>query len=457
MRSAAVHDAAQRTPSERLLHYVWRHRLFAGELCTTDGREVDVIDVGLANSNAGPDFFNAKVRIGGMLWVGNVEIHLRSSDWVRHGHDHDPAYDNVVLHVVERADADIATDSGIRPPTLELAVPRHVRDNYTALCVNDDYPRCWRIVPVLTPLRVHSWLAALVAERLQQRAGQCLQRLRQADGDWERAHFVTLARAFGFGTNGDAFESWARQLPLHAAAKHRDNEVQVEALFLGSAGMLDIDGMPPSAREAARADAYLCLLQREWAFLQHKFGLPAPMPHAQWRYLRMRPQSFPHIRLSQLAQLYCSRRADLAAVLAATTRQQLHEALSTQPSAYWRDHYLFGLSARPSAKRLSAASLDLLVVNAITPVLFARGTALSDDSLCEQAVDLLQQLPAEHNYITRQWAHCGITAASAADSQALLQLKRAYCDRHDCLRCRFAYDYLRQHLQPLVQEDEPGQ
>lgn len=412
---------------EKLLHYVWKHKILPLEpLCTTDGQPVEVIDAGLHNTHAGPDFFNAKVRIGDTMWVGNVELHLRSSDWQRHGHDTDSAYNNVILHVAETVDADVVTADGKRLPQLQLPIPVSVRERYEQLSATDDYPRCWPIVPQLSTLTVHSWLSALLAERLQERAQLCLDRLALVDGDWERALFITLARNFGFGVNGDAFELWARHFPLHAAAKHRDNLFQLEALFLGSAGFLEANAIPPSARETTEQDDNLRRLRSEWDYLSHKFQLAPPMEAHHWRYLRLRPQNFPHVRIVQLAHLYYRQTAGLSALLEAGSREALHDAFDIQG--------------------FSPASRDLLIINTVAPFLFAYGIAHSSEEHQERAVSLLEQLKAERNFIIRQWQQCGLSVETAADSQALIQLKRKYCDRHDCLRCRFSFEYLRKKV-----------
>ncbi len=429
---------------EQLLHYVWKHRILPlGKLCTTSGQEVEVIDPGLHNHDAGPDFFNAKVRIGGQVWVGNVEIHLRSSDWQRHGHQLDPAYNNVILHVAEVVDAEVVTQDGKQLPQLCLPIPEDVSEHYAELCRTEDYPRCWRIIPSLSRLTVHSWMSALLAERLEERAQRCLDWLKAVDGDWERTLFVALARNFGFGVNGDAFEAWGKALPLHAAAKHRDDLFQLEALFLGTAGLLALEAVPPTARQAAAEDSYFLRLQREWAYLKHKFQLPEPMAYERWRYLRLRPQNFPHLRIVQLANLYFRGTASFAALMKASSREALHTALDAAPSDYWQRHYLFGLESRRSEKHLSPSSRDLIIINTVCPMLFGYGEAHNDPSVQERAVELLEELRPEQNYIIRQWQQCGVEVASAADSQALIQLKRIYCDRKDCLRCRFGFEYLK--------------
>jgi len=429
---------------EKLLHYVWRHRVFPLEaLMTTDGQSVEVIDPGLPNPNAGPDFFNAKVRIGGTMWVGNVEIHVLASDWMRHGHQTDSAYDSVILHVVQTADVDVVTADGKQLPQLELPIPEHVRQGYAQLCQREDYPRCWPVIPKLSTLTAHSWLSALLAERLQQRAQRCLDRLAAVDGDWERTFFITLARNFGFGLNGDAFEAWARRLPLYAAAKHRDDLFQIEALFLGSAGLLERDSLPKHIREKAENDDYLKRLRQEWTYLRYKFQLEAPMESHRWRYLRLRPQNFPHLRLVQLAMLYHRQTASLSALLNADGREALHQAFDTAVSTYWQTHYLFGMPSHYNEKSLSVASRDLLIINTVAPVLYAHGIAHHDEAEQEHAITLLEELKAENNRIIRLWHQCGLDVNSAADSQALIQLKSEYCDRNDCLRCRFGYEYLK--------------
>ncbi len=446
---------------EQLLHYVWQHRLYdASALRTTDGARVEVIDPGLHNYDAGPDFFNAKVRVGGTLWVGNVEIHDRASDWVRHGHDADPAYDNVVLHVVGAADGAALTSAGESPPQVVLGVPAALRTNYAELLREEPYPPCWRVVPTLPRLKVHAWLSALAAERLEGKTQRIRDYVSRTDGDWERAFFTALARGFGFGTNGEAFELWAAHIPPRTVAKHRDDAFQVEAFFLGQAGLLEPELVP-----AARRDAYYDRLAREYAFLRHKFSLE-PMDGHAWRFLRLRPQNFPHVRLSQLAQLYVARRVDLSRLVEAADAEALRALLQTEASPYWSTHYTFGrphparrkgatVEAAAPRLALSAASLDLLLINTAAPLIFAYGTAHHDEALRSRAFTLLEQVHAERNFITRSWEHAGLRAQHAADSQALVELKRVYCDRKDCLRCRFGAEYLRRRGSSAAAKPKP--
>ncbi len=428
---------------EALLHYCWRHKLFPlTQLTTTDGREVEVIDPGLHNRHAGPDFFNAKVKVDGTLWVGNVEIHDKASDWYLHGHDHDPAYDNVVLHVCSRADTIVKTHSGLTPPQLLMTVPQHVADHYEELLTIDRYPPCYQLIPSLSRLTVHSWMSALQTERLEQKTEAIRQRVALCDDSWEAGYFVTLARNYGFGVNGDAFEAWAKSIPLHAVDHHRDDLLQVEAIFLGQAGLLDISTVPERYREAALAEGYFTRLRDEYLFLAHKFGL-TPIDARQWKFLRMRPQNFPHIRITQLASLYHSQRAGLSQLVECATVKEMEKVLATSVTPYWETHYLFGHESKRSEKHLSANSIRLLMLNTAIPMLFAYGRYRGDERLCDRSFDMLEQLAAEDNHIVRMWRECGLEVKTAGDSQALIQLKRQYCDRKDCLHCRIGYEYLK--------------
>ncbi len=428
---------------EQLLHYVWKHRLFPlTELTTTDGDIVEVIDVGLHNHNAGPDFFNAKVKIAGTLWVGNVEIHSKSSDWYLHGHSWDSAYDNVVLHVVGEADKDVVTSNGVKLKQMRLVVPSSVQENYRQLLDADRYPPCYKIIPELKPLTVHSWMSVLQTERLERKTRAIAERAQLMNGSWEDAYFMTLARNYGFGINGDTFERWAQCVGLQCAAHHRDDIFQIEALFMGQAGLLDVASVPEQYREEALKDDYFLRLQSEYKYLAHKFQL-TPIDYRQWRFLRLRPQNFPHIRLSQLATLYCERRAGLSVLLECKTIDALQEIMKTHVTPYWETHYAFGSESMPTTKFLSPFSINLLLINTAIPMLFAYGRHSMNEELCERAMSFLEQLKAENNHIVRMWKECGLDVKTAGDSQALIQLKNEYCDRRECLRCRIGYEYLK--------------
>lgn len=418
---------------EQLLHYVWKHKIFPlKELKTTAGQQVEILDAGLANSNAGPDFFNAKIKLDGVLWVGNIEIHHSSSDWYKHGHNRDTAYDSVILHIAENTDTEVYRSNGEIIPQLQLTCPESIRNNYQELLEADCYPPCYRIIPSLPSFMIHSWMSALQIERFEQKAALLAERLKDCNSNWEDAFFITLARNFGFGLNGDVFESWAKHIPLRAVDKHRDNLFQIEALFFGQAGILqDTDG-----------DEYYLNLKREYEYLAHKFEL-APINVSQWRFLRLRPANFPHIRIAQLACLYHRSYGLFSQLMEARTLKETRELLKGGTSEYWLTHYTFGGSSPSRPKSLSNSSLDLLIINTVVTFLYTYGLHKGNEEYCNRAAAFLEELKAEYNYITRMWEQCGMKATNAADSQALIQLKKEYCDKKKCLYCRIGYEFLK--------------
>ena len=428
---------------EQLLHYIWKHKMFPlHPLQTTAGEPVEVIDPGLHNIHAGPDFFNAKIKIGCTMWVGNVEIHERATDWFGHGHDHDPHYNNVILHVCAHVDGEVTTADGKRPPQMQLDVPPQVEAHYEELCKTDSYPPCYKVIPSLDRLTVHSWMAALQAERLEQKTRAIEERVDRCDGSWEAAYFVTMARNFGFGVNSEAFEQWAFSIPLHCVDHHRDNLFQIEAIFMGQAGLLNEATIPTHCLEDAMREGYFSKLRTEYQYLQHKFSL-TPIDPVIWRFLRLRPQNFPHIRISQLAHLYHQRKASLSALAECKTVDDALQLFDTQVTPYWETHYTFGSTSTKSGKHLSPSSVNLLMINTLVPMLFAYGKHRMNEELCDRAFGLLEQLKAENDNIVRMWRTCGLPVVNAGDTQALIQLKKNYCDRRDCLRCRFGYEYLK--------------
>ena len=417
---------------EQLLHYVWKHKLFPLKpLRTTDGMEVEVIDPGLWNNNAGPDFFNAKIKIDGVLWVGNIEIHIKASDWKSHHHDTNSDYDNVILHIASDIDYEPCRPNGEKIPQMELHYPTYLVDNYNELIRTSHYPACYKLIPTLSKLLMHSWLNTLQIERFEEKTERIDKLMKKYNNNWEDVFFITLARNFGFGTNSDAFELWAQTIPLRAVDKHRDNLFQIEAIFFGQAGLLD---------EAY--DEYTDKLLKEYTYLKHKFGFTTSN-NCRWKLLRMRPGNFPHVRIAQLAKMYHTSQGLLSRILEAETIENLRPMFETDTSEYWITHYTFGEVSTPIKKNLSKSSANLLIINTVIPFLYAYGKHRGINRLTARASEMLETLKPENNYITRMWKECGLEAAHAGDSQALIQLKKNYCDPKKCLYCRIGFEYLK--------------
>ena len=322
---------------ERLLHYVWKYKLYpAMPLLTTDGRPVSVIDPGTLNSDAGPDFFNAKIKIADTLWVGSVEIHTRASDWLVHRHDKDKAYDAVILHVVECVDCEVRRTDGEPIPQLKLIVPEAIVKNIDWLLYREVAMPCLGYIPEIERLYISSWLDALLGERLERKTADIFRLLDLYGGDWNEVFYITLTRNFGFGVNNDIFERLAKSLPLRCIQKQRGSHSQIEAMLFGQAGMLDETLDCP----------YYRLLQREYRFLRHKFGL-TPLDPSQFRSLRIRPVNFPCLKLAQLAAVWTQYDTLFSVILAAGSLGRIKQCFRVSPSVYWETHYNFrSVSAR---------------------------------------------------------------------------------------------------------------
>jgi len=418
---------------EGLLQYIWQHRLWLSEdMVTGDGLKVRVIDPGLLNTDAGPDFFNAKVEIDGRLWVGNVEIHVRASDWKRHHHDEDPAYDSVILHVVEKDDAPVTRINGERIPQVELRVSPRFNECYDRLVnAQVELPCAARLneVPALT---VTEWIEALAFERLHGKVDRVRELYDRDNGSWEDICYVMLARTLGFGINNDAFERLARVTPLRLLHKHNDSILQVEALLLGQAGLLN---------GAHNDDPYYQQLMREYAFLANKFSL-RPIEGTAWRLFRSRPQNFPYRRIALLAQFVHGGFNLMNDILEASDTKQLRQLFDLELSGYWTTHYCFGKPSPGAGRALSNSSIDIVLINTVAPLYYARGEMTDDYALTDRAIALLEDIRPEQNSIVTMFRNAGIKCEDALTSQALIQLRRNYCEARKCIYCRLGHRLL---------------
>lgn len=438
---------------ERLMQYVWNHRLWPStDFLTVDGRKIQIIDPGRLNTDSGPDFFNAKVRIGGELWIGNIEIHVRASDWMRHGHHTDPAYDNVVLHVVDTDDAVIKrrTDGTVIPQTV-MQCSGSLNSHYQSLVTSSasSLP-CSGIISTLDPVFRSGWIDALAFERLNEKADRIETYRTRFTGDWEQAAFITIARALGVGLNGDIFERLAENMPLRIIGRHNDSLLMTEAMVFGMSGLL----------ESAPPTEYADRLKREFNFLKAKFGLEIPQGMI-WKMARMRPAAFPHRRLALLSRLlhfstrFMSRIINIA--LEENPLERYTSLFALQPEGFWATHYTFSDQApstneKATAPGVGSVTIQTLLINAVVPLLYAYGTAHADHTLTDRAIAMLEQMRPERNSIVRLFTDAGIECGCASHSQGLIQLRRAYCEQRKCLYCRFGHRMLSERVrrQPAV-------
>lgn len=412
---------------ESFLHFLWRFRRFdAASLLTTQGEPLEILHPGEHNSHAGPDFFNARIRIGNTLWAGNVEIHLRASEWYAHRHEIDPAYENVVLHVVLEEDAPVIRANGDRIPCLELQqrISEKLYSRFRLLEAERSAVPCrhfWTSTPEIVRI---NWLDRMSVERLEYKADQVNRLLQSAGNNWDETIFRLLGRYFGLKINTEPFECLVSGLPLNLLLKHRNNRFQLEALLFGQAGML----------QAGAAEEYPQSLAREYHFLQHKYGL-VPMDGGAWKFLRLRPANFPTLRIAQFACLV-QRAENLASrIIEIETLKDLEAFFDIQLDGYWLDHYHFGKGSIRRPKSLGSDFVRLLAINAVIPFTFCYGKWKGRESLTELALHLLEQMPPEKNAALAAWDAFAGAPAHARDTQALLQLKQHWCEARKCLEC----------------------
>ncbi len=419
---------------EHLLHYAWKYKLYTPtHLITTDGIPVSVIDPGIQNTDAGPDFFNAKVKIDDTVWAGSIEIHDKASDWFRHHHDKDKAYDSVILHVIGNEDTTVFRTSGEAIPQVIMDVPEPVKRNIDWLLHRDVSVPCLSTINNIEPIHLSSWINALLSERLERKTNDIFLLLDQYNMDWSEVLYITLTRNFGFGINNDAFERLAKSLPFRYIQKQRSSSSQVESMLFGQAGMLEGEGNCH----------YYRLLQQEYKFLRHKFNLH-PLEGHLFKSMRTRPVNFPHIKLAQLAAIWHKYDTLISILLNEEDIHMIKQLFRIQPSDYWHNHYHFRFTSPPKPKILGENALNILLINTVVPILFAFGKINKMDEYVERAIGILETIPPEKNNIVSLFSQAGIGVHHAGDSQALIQLKREYCEKKKCLYCRIGFGILKQ-------------
>lgn len=429
--------------AEMLLHYLWEHRLWEyGTLTTDDGDRVDVLDPGIHNTNSGPDFFNAKIKIGDRMWVGNVEIHVRASDWFRHGHHQDTAYDNVILHIVGSSDQVVKRRNGSIIPQAVMLYNTDFSQRYDEMVNGSDQPACSRELADIKPIHITDWISALGYERIYSKSDRILNYLERLDGDWQSTAYVTLARALGFSVNSDPFEQLAFATPLRCLLKHRSQPELVEATLFGQAGLLEAISIDDDNEQ------YVDRLKQNYAFMQAKYGLQ-PINGSCWKLSRMRPPNFPHRRIAILAGMIADGFAFGRAFTHVTDQKSARSLFDLNLNDYWQSHFNFVGTAARITRAFSPDTVTSLIINAVVPLMYAYGLFFANDSRIQIAVDILQSLPPERNSLTRIFTDRFFECDDAFTSQALIQLRRAYCEPRKCLFCRIGHRILASKATPL--------
>lgn len=414
--------------SESFIHYVWQYQYFnKTELRTTTGEPLHVFSPGLKNPDAGPDFLNAKIKLGEMQWVGNIEIHIDASAWLQHRHHKDEAYDNVILHVVWKNDIAIAHRDGQSIPTLVLSdrVDEKLVSDYRNLVSGVEEIACAPKLPGLRRIILFSALDRMLSLRLESKSKEVELILNANRGDWEETSYQILARNFGFKVNADPFFRLAQVLPYKLLMKHSDKLLQMEALLFGAAGFLEDD----------HDHEYYRVLQREYQMLRRKYRLdPVMMRKVEWKFLRLRPANFPTMRLAQFAA-YLHYRQNIFSSMLHSSFEKLREDLEAPPSSFWQSHYNFSNDSIHKDAELGSSSIDNILINTIVPLNASYSIIKDDETYMDRALRLLYSIPSESNAIVRKWSLHSVKSRNAFDSQALIELYNNFCSRHRCLEC----------------------
>jgi len=420
--------------SEALLHFAWKFKLIPQKkLFSFQGDKLEILDVGKHNSDAGPDFLTAKIKIGETLWVGNVEIHIKSSDWYIHQHQNDAAYAKVILHIVFHHDKDVFDCNGLVIPVLELKdlLPQDLAPKWDSLQAKPTEIACQHLGEIDSFVMLN-WLDRMLVERLEQKTELIFQLLKLLNNDWNEVFYVWLARSFGSKVNAVPFELLARSIPLSVIKNHLHSSFQLEAIFFGQSSLIN----------EFNQDDYVSSLWKEYTFLRDKYKLIA-LPQQIWKFMRMRPANFPTIKISQWVS-FLSQHLNLFEQLInddeLVTQLRFKEA---RVSSYWKTHYQADIISNSKKEIDFKFGNDTIVINAIAPFLFVYGQLRGNEVLKEKAIQLLSSIKPEQNSITKNWEKLNVFASSAYDSQALIYLKNQYCDNLKCLECNIGHYFMK--------------
>ncbi|NME67635.1 DUF2851 family protein [Flammeovirga aprica] len=430
-------QASNSLMKEDFLYFIWKFRYFKSIALQTDQKEtLEIISSGLQNHDAGPDFLNAHIRINGMDWHGNVEIHVKASDWKRHQHSQNRAYDNVILHVVWENDFDVFRNDKSLIPTLSIErfINQEVFDRYQTFLSDEQLIVCGSQLENVSRLHKIAMLDRVFMERIERKAGKILQQLQNSNRDWEECTYRTLAEYFGFKVNNDAFQRLSAIVPVRLLKLHAYQPTQVEAFLFGTAGFLSEKSESP----------YMTKLYKEYRFLSHKYSIKEKeMTLQQWKFLRLRPANFPTIRIAQLASIIINIPHLCSAFLHISSLESFIRFMQHPTSEYWHSHYHFNKkSKKPISPFIGKSALQSLLVNVVIPLQFAYGSDRNENRYKEKAIQLLESIPAENNKYTKVWKEYPIKNNSSLDSQGLIELYTQYCQKNKCLECSIGVQIL---------------
>lgn len=413
--------------NEEFLQYTWKHGLFDKiNLKTIAGQNVEILNPGKWNTDSGPDFFNASVKIDNTVWAGNVEVHIKSSDWIKHKHQNNEAYNSVILHVVNTNNKHISLPNGNPLPTIVIEPNKNASKNYEQLITKQNKPACNNFLNNIDKVYIRAAIDAMLVDRLKLKTDSILHTLANTKNNWNETFFRHLAINFGFKINAFPFDLFARSISLQIVAKHTQNIQQLEAIFFGQSGLLN---------EQLLGDNYFLMLRDEYSFLAKKYNLKGIESH-HWKFMRLRPANFPTVRIAQLAALYSQSEALFSKLIETEKQNEIKKLFEVKASPYWDTHYRFNQTAPKKTKWIGESSRNNILINTVVPFLYIYGERNNKPQLKQRAFDLLENIPPEKNRIISLWQQIGIDAENAYDSQALIQLKNHFCDKKKCLHCK---------------------
>jgi len=410
---------------EDFLHFIWENRLYSRDSLLLHGENIEVINTGQHNFASGPDFFNARIKIGNTLWAGNVEIHVKASDWFRHNHQDDPAYCNVILHVVFDKDCILERPGGEEIPCMVLKFGEDLIENYNLLTKTSEAIPCQKHLAGINKIYWSDWYSKLMISRLQEKTSEIDTVLSGNKYNWEETLYHFLGRSFGFKINEAPFEILIRTTPLNVLLRFRQKSLTINSILFGQAGFLE---------DLITEDDYYASLQREYHPILKTLP-PRAMDKSNWKFMGARPGNFPLVRIAQFASIIVKQYPLFANLIDHADLKRWRKLLEPGTESYWENHYLFGKTGKQRKLKMGRMAIDLVILNAFIPVIFHYGTFRRRNDLKDKILAILEELPPEKNKILNKWESCGIKATSAFESQALIHLTTRYCRKRRCLEC----------------------